>query len=180
MCALAFSSSCRTSAGSSSRMSSRRAALREPEVEPFSTTSRLRPAGEGHQQRAEYFSPARARGRHRQHLHPGLSSRDTRRSSATTSARQRQPHYDDNGVLVRPAPIGNVQPHRIDADYFGWTGDGHIGRTNVTHAFYQVLGHDSSTRSRPATGINAQLAAVEFSQDHDWLRFAHRSFCLGR
>ncbi len=81
-------------------------------------------------------------------------------------------HYDDNGFLVRPAAIGNVTPHRIDADYFGWTGDGHIGRLNLTHAFYQVLGHDQLNEiANVKTGINAQLGAVEFSRDFDWLRF---------
>ena len=30
------------------------------------------------------------------------------------------------------------QMHTIDAVYLGWTGDGHIGPLNVTHAFYQV------------------------------------------
>lgn len=81
-------------------------------------------------------------------------------------------HYNDNGVIVRPAPIGVIQTHRIDADYFGWTGDGHIGRINVTHAFYQALGHDEFNQI-PAkkTGINAQLAAAELSIDRDYLRF---------
>jgi hypothetical protein len=82
-------------------------------------------------------------------------------------------HYDDNSFLVRPAPIGLVLRHRIDADYFGWTGDGHIGRTNITHAFYQVNGNDSVNEF--ATGakgaeINAQFAALELSRDYDWLR----------
>ena len=54
-------------------------------------------------------------------------------------------HYDDNGFLVRPAPIGAVfssgmiRPHSVHAAYVGWTGDGHIGPVNLTHAFYQAL-----------------------------------------
>jgi Carboxypeptidase regulatory-like domain len=81
-------------------------------------------------------------------------------------------HYNDNGFLVRPAPIVNFTPHRIDADYFGWTGDGHIGRTNVTHAFYQVLGHDDKSEfTSRSSQIDAQFAAIELSQDRDWLRF---------
>lgn len=81
-------------------------------------------------------------------------------------------HYDDNGFLVRPAPIGNPIPHRIDSQYFGWTGDGHIGRINLTHAFYQAFGTDDYNQiaGRP-TSINAQLAALELSRDHNWLRF---------
>ena len=83
-----------------------------------------------------------------------------------------QMHYDDNGFLVRPAPIGTIARHRIDADYFGFNGDGHIGRTNLTNAFYEVIGHDTFNQlaGRP-TSINAQLAAVEASRDVSYLRF---------
>jgi len=81
-------------------------------------------------------------------------------------------HYDDNGFLVRPAPIGLPVPHRIDTDYAGWTGDGHIGRTNITHAFYQAWGTDRYNQlAGRRNDINAQLAAVELSRDYDWLRF---------
>ena len=81
-------------------------------------------------------------------------------------------HYDGNGFLVRPAPIGLVQRHRIDAHYLGWAGDGHIGRTNITHAFYQAFGTDTLNQiAGHAASINAQLAAVEISRDYDWLRF---------
>ena len=59
-------------------------------------------------------------------------------------------HYDDNGFLVRPAPIGNVInqgmgpiPHGIRVGYFGWLGSGHIKRVNLTHAFYQAVGEDT-------------------------------------
>ncbi|MGC2333701.1 MAG: carboxypeptidase-like regulatory domain-containing protein [Candidatus Acidiferrales bacterium] len=87
-------------------------------------------------------------------------------------------HYDDNGFLVRPAPIGGVvsdgmvRPHAIHAVYLGWTGDGHIGRLNLTNAFYQVFGNDSFNpiANRPVT-INAQFAATELSIDKDWARF---------
>jgi Carboxypeptidase regulatory-like domain len=86
-------------------------------------------------------------------------------------------HYDDNGFLVRPSPIGKVfssgviQPHSIHAAYIGWTGDGHIGPVNLTHAFYQALGNDSfnAIAGRPVT-INAQMAALEVSVDRDWFR----------
>ena len=87
-------------------------------------------------------------------------------------------HYDDNGFLVRPSPVGQVivnnqiKTHNIHAAYLGWTGDGHIGRVNLTHAFYQALGTDSFNplAGRPVT-INAQMAAVEASVDKDWIRF---------
>ena len=81
-------------------------------------------------------------------------------------------HYDDNGFLVRPAPLGTIARHRTDVHYAGWTGDGHIGRTNVTHAFYEALGNDTfdQVAGRPVS-INAQLAAVELSRDYSFMRF---------
>ncbi len=80
--------------------------------------------------------------------------------------------FDDNGFLVRPDPVGVFQPHRLDAYYLGWAGDGHIGRFNVSNAFYWALGRDSLN---PLAGqpqdINAQMAAIELSYDRDWARF---------
>ncbi len=93
-------------------------------------------------------------------------------------------HYDDNGFLVRPAPIGNVInqgvgpiPHGIRVGYFGWLGSGHIKRLNLTHAFYEAAGEDTFN---PIAGrrvtVNAQMAAVELSLDRDWIRFRVSSF----
>jgi hypothetical protein len=93
-------------------------------------------------------------------------------------------HYDDNGFLVRPAPVGNVINqgpgpvlHGIRVGYFGWLGSGHIHRINVTHAFYQVLGEDTFN---PITGrrvtVNAQMAAGEISYDKDWMRYRVSAF----
>jgi Carboxypeptidase regulatory-like domain len=95
-------------------------------------------------------------------------------------------HYDDNGFLVRPAPIGNVinqNPaagpisHGIRVAYFGWLGSGHIRRLNLTHAFYQAVGEDTFNpiAGRPVT-INAQLAAAELSYDRDWMRYRISTF----
>ena len=88
-------------------------------------------------------------------------------------------HYDDNGFLVRPAPVGKVInqgigpiPHSIQVGYFGWLGSGHIKRLNLTHAFYEVAGKDSSN---PIAGrrvtVNGQMAAAELSLDRDWIRY---------
>lgn len=81
-------------------------------------------------------------------------------------------HFDKNDNLVRPDPVGAFQPHRVEAYYLGWAGDGHIDRLNVSHAFYWVLGSDSTN---PIAGkeqkISAQMAAVELSYDRDWVRF---------
>ena len=92
-------------------------------------------------------------------------------------------HYDDNGFLVRPSPVGAVfssgmiRPHSVHAAYIGWTGDGHIGPVNLTHAFYQALGNDSFNpiAARPVM-INAQMAALELSVDKDWIRFKGSAF----
>lgn len=86
-------------------------------------------------------------------------------------------HFDDNGFLVRPALLGIARPHHIQAAYLGWSGEGHVGWLNVSHAFYQVLGTDDAN---PVAGhnihINAQMAAVETSIDHDWLRWKSSVF----
>ena len=93
-------------------------------------------------------------------------------------------HYDDNGFLVRPAPIGNVVnqgvgpiPHGIRVGYFGWLGSGHIKRLNLTHAFYQAVGEDTFNpiAGRPVT-VNAQMAAAELSFDRDWIRYRISAF----
>jgi hypothetical protein len=95
-------------------------------------------------------------------------------------------HYDDNGFLVRPSPIGNVinqNPgagpilHGVRVGYFGWLGSGHIRRINLTHALYQAFGEDTFN---PVAGkrvtINAQMAAAEISYDKDWIRYRVSAF----
>jgi hypothetical protein len=80
--------------------------------------------------------------------------------------------YDTDNFLVRPAPIGLVTPHSVRAYYYGLAGDGHFGKLNLTHAFYQVLGHDNFNEiAGRRVDINAQMAAVELSLDKDWLRY---------
>jgi hypothetical protein len=93
-------------------------------------------------------------------------------------------HYDDNGFLVRPAPIGEVIdqgvgaiPHGIRVGYFGWLGNGHIKRLNITHAFYEAAGEDTFNpiAGRKVT-VNAQMAAAEVSLDRDWIRYRVSTF----
>jgi hypothetical protein len=93
-------------------------------------------------------------------------------------------HYDDNGFLVRPAPIGNVINqgtgpilHGIRVGYFGWLGSGHIKKLNLTHAFYEAAGEDTFNpiAGRPVT-VNAQMAAAELSLDRDWIRYRVSTF----
>lgn len=85
--------------------------------------------------------------------------------------------YDQNGFLVRPARIGRTTPHRVRSGYFGWAGDGHFGRMNITHAAYQVIGRDSFNQiANRSTRINAQMAAAELSIDYDYIRYRVGAF----
>jgi hypothetical protein len=90
-------------------------------------------------------------------------------------------HYDKDdpsfavnrdGFLVRPEPIGVLKPRSERAYYYGFAGDGHWGRLNLTHAFYQVLGTDKyNPLAGHAVSIDARMGAMELSLDHDWLRY---------
>ncbi|HAF13785.1 MAG TPA: hypothetical protein DCK93_07490 [Blastocatellia bacterium] len=85
---------------------------------------------------------------------------------------RRSVEYDRNGFLVRPALIGDVRPHAIKVGYVGINGDGHLGRLNLTHAYYHAFGRDDRN---PIAGrsvrIKSNMAAVEASIDKDYLRF---------
>jgi len=80
-------------------------------------------------------------------------------------------HYDRNDDQTRPEVLGDPVPHDVHSYYFGWNGDGHIGRINLTNSFYQVFGTDdfNGLAGRKVI-INAQMAAAEVSYDFDWLR----------
>ena len=79
--------------------------------------------------------------------------------------------YDSAGNIVRPAPIGTVAPHDIDAYYIGWNGEGHIGRANISHSLYHVFGTDDFNGvAGREVDISAWMAAVELSVDTDWMR----------
>jgi hypothetical protein len=80
-------------------------------------------------------------------------------------------HFNTNNFLERPAPIGSFTPHNLNIVYLGVTGDGHIGRLNLTHAFYQALGEDDlNPIANRKVDVNAQMLAVEASLDRDWVR----------
>jgi hypothetical protein len=81
-------------------------------------------------------------------------------------------HYDTDGFLVRPSPLGTVLPHRVDSYYLGLTGSGHLGRWNVSDAAYLVTGRDqlNGIAGRPVD-ILAEMAALELSYDRDWIRY---------
>jgi hypothetical protein len=80
--------------------------------------------------------------------------------------------YDRNGFLVRPALIGDVRPHSIKVGYLGISGDGHLGRLNLSHSYYYAFGRDSRNPiAARSVRIKSNMAAVEASVDHDYLRF---------
>ncbi|HEY8204443.1 MAG TPA: carboxypeptidase-like regulatory domain-containing protein [Pyrinomonadaceae bacterium] len=96
----------------------------------------------------------------------------TIQASALYNDDRRGIQYDRNGFLVRPALIGDVRPHAIKVGYIGINGDGHLGRLNLTNSYYYAFGRDDRN---PIAGkpvhVSSQMAAVEASIDHDYLRF---------
>lgn len=80
--------------------------------------------------------------------------------------------FDRNGNLARPEPVGFINEKDVRAYYLGWAGDGHIGRFNISHQFYQALGEESfNAIAGRKTQINAQFFAIELSYDFDWIRY---------
>ncbi|WP_344937729.1 hypothetical protein [Zhongshania borealis] len=87
--------------------------------------------------------------------------------------------YDKNGVIQRPASIGSERPRHYDIAYFGVNSDGHIGRVNLTSAFYYAIGkQENAPFSKEDTDISAYFAAAELSFDQDWIRW-RASFLYG-
>lgn len=85
--------------------------------------------------------------------------------------------YDRNGFLVRPALIGDAAPHALKIGYLGFSGDGHLGKLNLTHSYYYAFGHDDRN---PIAGkrvsVKSNMAAVEASMERDYLRFKSAFF----
>jgi len=78
-------------------------------------------------------------------------------------------HIDNNGFLARPSPIGDPRPHKIRAGYAGTAGEGHIGRYNVSHAFYYAFGRDDrNTITAQPQHIEAYMGALELAYEVDW------------
>ena len=79
--------------------------------------------------------------------------------------------YDNNGMKVRPAVVGDVRPRNYDVTYLGLNGDGHFGRWNLTSSAYLALGRCSyDSLAQKAQSIQATFLAAEVSRDFDWLR----------
>ena len=87
--------------------------------------------------------------------------------------------FDENGFLVRPASLGLELPRDYQVTYFGYSGDGHFGRINLTTSAYLALGDESvSTFSEQESDIEAYFFAAEASVDFSWWR-TRLSFLYG-
>ena len=85
---------------------------------------------------------------------------------------RRSVEFDRNGFLVRPAAIGDVRPHAIKVGYVGVSGDGHLGRLNLSHSYYFAFGHDERNEiAGKRVDVRSNMAALEASIDRDYLRF---------
>ena len=79
--------------------------------------------------------------------------------------------YDDNGFLQRPAAIGTETPRKYQVTYFGYNGDGHFGRLNLTMSTYLAIGRqDRGVFADKVQRIRGKFGAAEASYDLDWLR----------
>jgi hypothetical protein len=79
--------------------------------------------------------------------------------------------YNANGFLERPAILGDERPHDYHVAYLGYSGDGHLGRWNLTTSIYAAIGRDERhpLAQRPQS-IRAGFAAAELSRDYSWMR----------
>lgn len=79
--------------------------------------------------------------------------------------------FDDNNFIARPASLGLERTREYDVTYFGYNGDGHIDRLNLTASLYYAYGEESNgTFVNFGTDIRAYFAALEASIDFDWTR----------
>ncbi len=92
-------------------------------------------------------------------------------SVAYNRNRETDTFYDSNGFQNRPALIGMQRPREYDVGYFGYNGDGHIGRLNLTASAYYAFGNeDSSIFINDESDIRAFFMAAEPSIDYSWVR----------
>jgi hypothetical protein len=83
----------------------------------------------------------------------------------------RPPLFNENGFLERPAIFGSGRPHNYDVTYLGYSGDGHIGRWNISGSAYYAVGRDERGMfSGLKEDIGAYFGALELSRDFSWVR----------
>ncbi|MDG1203842.1 MAG: hypothetical protein P8N51_00575 [Pseudomonadales bacterium] len=80
--------------------------------------------------------------------------------------------YDKNGFIIRPSSLFEERFARdYDVTYFGYSGDGHIDRVNLTTSIYYAYGEQTSARFKSEEErIDAYFFAIEGSMDFDWFR----------
>jgi hypothetical protein len=82
-----------------------------------------------------------------------------------------EPYFNHNDFIERPASLGREQPREYQVTYLGYSGDGHIGRVNLSTSLYYAFGSESPSVFVDAdTDISAFFAAAELSMDFDWIR----------
>ncbi len=80
-------------------------------------------------------------------------------------------YYNNNGFLERPAILGDARPRDYRVAYLGYSGDGHLGRWNLSASVYAALGRDERhPLAQRAQRIQAGFAAAELSRDFSWVR----------
>lgn len=80
-------------------------------------------------------------------------------------------YYNNNGFLERPSSLGDERPHDYTVGYLGWSGDGHLGRWNLSASVYAAIGRDERhPLAGKAQDIRAGFAAAELSRDFSWVR----------
>jgi hypothetical protein len=104
---------------------------------------------------------------------PGFTSQITYVHNDNTEGNER--YYDNNGFLIRPAQIGDNHGYNYHVNYFGYNGDGHFGRLNLTASAYYEFGDvshnqfSSNPQNKGAT-VDGFFLAAEPSYDMDWIR----------
>lgn len=80
-------------------------------------------------------------------------------------------YYNNNDFIERPASLGREQKRDYDVLYLGYSGDGHIGRTNLSTSIYYAIGEATpGVFVDSDVDISAFFAAAEVSMDFDWIR----------
>ena len=67
--------------------------------------------------------------------------------------------------------MGDQRPFNYKVDYFGFSGDGHYGRLNITTSTYYASGKiDRHPLAQRPLDIDAFFHPTELSRDFDWVR----------
>jgi hypothetical protein len=78
---------------------------------------------------------------------------------------------DDNGFLTRPAAFGMQMPREYEVTYVGYSGDGHVGKWNLSMSLYYAFGEETpGAFVAHKSDVSAAFAALEVSRDFDWVR----------